>query len=147
MFSPLLIDIIEKNNFPVVPEDRLEEAISHFPLMALFFPGDFSRVSDSNDVAVVLPELQRVFANEFQAVVADRKDERSMQRRFRFRTYPALVFLRNGEYLGSIERIRDWNDYLVEIRRILDSEASDPPPLNGPGLSATSARETNRSVL
>ena len=47
-----------------------------------------------------------------------------------FGTWPALVFLRRGEYLGVITQVQNWDDYLREIRYLLDSE-----PTRTPGLS------------
>ena len=43
-----------------------------------------------------------------------------------------LVFLQYGEYLGAIEGIRDWSDYLTEIPEILAREPAAPPPFQLP---------------
>jgi hydrogenase-1 operon protein HyaE len=40
-----------------------------------------------------------------------------------------LVFLRDGEYLGVITQVQNWDDYLREIQRLLDSE-----PVRAPGF-------------
>jgi hydrogenase-1 operon protein HyaE len=37
------------------------------------------------------------------------------------------VFLRNGEYLGVITGIKDWQEYGQEFARILAAEPSKPP--------------------
>ena len=44
----------------------------------------------------------------------------------------ALIFLRHGEYLGTIQRVQDWTDYLREIPDILAREPSNPPPFKFP---------------
>ena len=46
------------------------------------------------------------------------------------KTPVALVFARGGEYVGAIERIQNWSDYLVEIRSLLVA-----PPRRAPGFS------------
>ena len=96
----------------------------------LFFTGDPARVRESDDVAMILPELITAFDGRFRAAVVSRESERPLQARFRFTAWPTLVFLRRGAYLGAISRVRDWNDYLDEIAGLLEAEPCDPPPFN-----------------
>ncbi|KAB1083007.1 hydrogenase-1 expression HyaE [Neorhizobium galegae] len=128
MFSPLLDGIIARSNYPVVGlENYLEFAEAH-EFSVLFFPGDWQRLGESNDVAVVLPELALAFQKVFQPAVVAELSDHKLQAVYRFRAFPALVFLRRGKYLGVITRVLDWDDYLHETARILSLEASDPPP-------------------
>jgi hydrogenase-1 operon protein HyaE len=131
-FSPLLQSIIERHGYPVVDEDGLDEAAATIDFSALFFGGDAQRMAESNDVAVILPELEKAFAGAFTPLVVAREAERALQRRYRFNAYPTLVFLRRGRYLGAIQGVQDWIDYLQQIRGILTSEPSDPPPFKFP---------------
>ena len=102
-----------------------------------FVAGDAERIAESNDVAVVVPELARALGSAVTPLVAARASERDIQRRYRFNAFPALIFLRNGEYLGVIQRIQDWTDYLRVIPEILSREPSDPPRFELPeGCSA-----------
>ncbi|MCB1390111.1 MAG: hydrogenase-1 expression HyaE [Rhodobiaceae bacterium] len=144
MHSPLLQSIIARHDYPLIGEDDLEAFASTHEHVVLFFAGDADRLTESNDVAVVLPELLGVFGEVLFPAVVRRDDERALQRRFRFNAYPALVFLRGGEYLGTIQRIRDWSDYLREIPEILGREPSDPPPFRLPdGCAVPAAGEAN----
>jgi len=131
-FSPLLQSIVDRHGFRVVDADTLDEAAGALPHSVLLFAGDADRMSESNDVAVILPELQKAFGGAFTPLVVARDSERALQRRFRFNAYPTLVFLRRGAYLGAIQGVRDWIDYLQEIRAILTAEPSDPPPFRSP---------------
>lgn len=132
MFSPLLQSIIERHGYVVIDHDGLEEfAVSH-QYIALFFAGDAERVAESNDVAVVLPELEKAFHGAFMPAVVARDSERALQRKFRFNTYPALVFLKRGGYLGAILKIQDWHDYLSQIQEILTSTPVEPPSFTFP---------------
>ncbi|WP_226632566.1 hydrogenase-1 expression HyaE [Novosphingobium profundi] len=126
-FSPLLEGICQRHGYPIVGEADLDAALEGAALALLFFCGDHRRLAESNDVAVVLPELDKALAGHARVLVCAREDERALQRRFRFTAFPTLVFLREGRYLGAIEGIRDWSDYLVEIPEILGREPSDPP--------------------
>lgn len=132
MFSPLLTSIIEREAFEVVDEAGLDRLAGETVFSMVFFPGDADRLAESNDVAVILPELHKAFAGNITAFVVDRGSERELQRRFRFNSFPSLVFLRYGEYLGVIQGVRDWTDYLSEISDILGREPSDPPPFRLP---------------
>lgn len=132
MFSPLLQSIIDREGYRTVADEDLDAAAEAAPFAMLFLAGDAERIAESNDVAVVVPELDKAFGGVLTPLVAERASEREIQRRYRFNAFPALIFLRRGEYLGAITRIRDWTDYLVEITEILAREPSDPPPFNFP---------------
>ena len=131
-FSPLLESIIEQNGYDVIDHEHLDEFAQSRSHVVLFFAGDAERLAESNDVAVVLPELDKAFAGTITPVIVARESERELQRRYRFNAFPSLVFLRRGEYLGVIQRIQDWADYIRDIRTILSSETSEPPPFKLP---------------
>ena len=49
---------------------------------------------------------------------------------------PAVVFLRDGEYLGSLNGIRDWQEYRDEVARLAAGPARPRPiaiPVRGAG--------------
>ena len=132
MFSPLLQSLIEREGYRVVTHDDLDAAAEPLLFSMLFVAGDAERIAESNDVAIVVPELDKVFEGAVTVLIADRGSERDIQRRYRFNAFPVLIFLRHGEYLGCIQRIHDWTDYLREIPEILTREPSDPPPFKFP---------------
>lgn len=136
MFSPLLNAMIARTGTPVVGEADIETFAGERRFGVLFFSGDWQRLGESDDVAVILPELLAAFDQVFAAAVVERSAERKLQARFRFPAFPALVFLRDGRYLGAISRVLDWSDYLLEIADILKREPSDPPPFRLPEFSA-----------
>ncbi|MDH4125302.1 MAG: hydrogenase-1 expression HyaE [Gammaproteobacteria bacterium] len=98
----------------------------------LFFPGDTTTVRDATDVAVVLPELVTAFDGQLRpGVVRDVfGDGNALRRRYGFTEYPALVFVRGGDFVGSLTRIRDWSEYLEKIGELLLSA-----PRRAPGFS------------
>ncbi|MHB1104590.1 MAG: hydrogenase-1 expression HyaE [Devosia sp.] len=138
MFSPVLNTMIGRHGFAVVDEATADTFAAAHEFVALFFPGDWQRLAESNDVAVILPELAQSFQGVFKPAVVAMESERKLQARYRFNAFPALVFLRNGEYLGVIKRVLDWDDYLHEIAGILMREPTAPPRFELPdGCSAT----------
>ncbi len=132
MFSPLLASIIEREGYQIIDENAHDQAVANADHAVLFFAGDAARLSESDDVAVVLPELCKAFSGVFTPLVVARDAERALQIRYRFNAYPSLVFLRLGEYLGTIQQVQDWTDYLNQIAEILTREPSQPPPYTFP---------------
>lgn len=132
MFSPLLQSIIDRHGYEIVDHDGLDDYARSREHVMLFFAGDAERMAESNDVAVVLPELHSVFSAVLTPAIVARDSERQLQRLYRFNSFPSLVFLRHGEYLGVIQGIQDWTDYLQQIVDILGRDPSDPPPFKFP---------------
>lgn len=132
MFSPVLQGVIERHKYPIVTEESHDKLVGAENYTALLFAGDAGRLAESDDVAIVLPELEKAFENVFQPMVVDRDHERQLQRRYRFNAFPSLVFLRLGEYLGTIQQVRDWSDYVKEVGEILLREPTEPPAFKFP---------------
>jgi hydrogenase-1 operon protein HyaE len=86
-------------------------------------------------VAVILPELVKAFKGQFAAAVIATEDEKKLQSLYGFQTWPALVFLKGNEYLGTITGVQDWGVYLDEINKILASEPSRPLSIGIPVVS------------
>lgn len=98
----------------------------------LFFTGDPVRFPECLDVAVVLPELQRAFPGRFGVGVVRRGDEDTIARRWGAQRWPSLVFVRDGQYVGTLSGMMDWTDYLARVAALLDTTPSRPPiPLMG----------------
>jgi len=123
-----LIRALVEAGFPRVDETNLETLANSHRHLLLFFTEDPAQFPESDDVAVVLPQLLQAFDGRLQAAVVDRACERRLHGRFPFDGWPALVLLRDGEYVGSIARMREWAVYLSEIERLLRAE---PPHLPG----------------
>ncbi|MCB1504966.1 MAG: hydrogenase-1 expression HyaE [Hyphomicrobiaceae bacterium] len=133
MFSPLFASIIERHDYAVCDEGAVAACAAREEFSVLFLAGDADRLMESNDVAVIFPELIKAFGGRLTPIVVARESERVLQRKYRFSAFPALVFLKRGEYLGAISRVRDWADYIEEISEILGREPSEPPPFKLPG--------------
>jgi hydrogenase-1 operon protein HyaE len=66
---------------------------------------------------------------------------RAIAPRYGFARWPAFVMLRNGQYLGAVDGIRDWDDYAAELTRLLEAEPTRPPTVGIPVRAAGSAGE------
>lgn len=136
MISPLIERMIEQHGYPVIDESGLDDFMRQHDEVVLFFTENPDRFPESNDVAMILPELVKEFAQRFAAAVIAPESQRQLQSRYGFTEWPSLVFLRGGRYLGHISRVRDWAEYLAEINAILQSEPRANP---GVGIPVTSA--------
>jgi hydrogenase-1 operon protein HyaE len=125
--STLLEQLQTRHGLPLINADNYDQFVYGNDTVLLFFSNDPVMFPESHDVAVILPELLKAFNSKLQAAVISSVIERELQARFRFTSWPALVFLRGGEYLGVITGIKNWQEYLVEITQILAAEVSTPP--------------------
>jgi len=139
MPSTLIQRMLEIHGYPVVDEESLEPFLAAHGEVVLFFVEDPRQFPESDDVAMILPELVKAFGGRFQAALVDRKAEQALQQRFGFTTWPSLVFLRNGRYLGVVSRVRNWDDYLRLIREILASEPAVDPGIGVPLIAEPAA--------
>jgi hydrogenase-1 operon protein HyaE len=127
MTSPLIEQLQTRHGYPLLNADSYDHFVYGAENVVLFFCNDPVQFPESNDVAVILPELIKAFSGRLQAAIIAEPIERELQARFRFTGWPSLVFLRNGEYLGAITGIRDWQEYRQETARILASTPGEPP--------------------
>lgn len=130
--SHFLIDrLIDELGYVRVTLDNHDEFVATPGMNVLFLPGDPTTVKDATDVAVVLPELMGTFHGKLNAgVVTDPfGDGVKLKRLYGFTHFPALVFVRDGGYVGTISRIRDWQEYLTRINELLVAE-----PRRRPGI-------------
>lgn len=86
----------------------------------VFLPGHGKGNAETADVAVILPELVRALHPRLTPAVAGEAAERAILALTGMMSLPALVFLRGDRLLGSVPRVRDWDDYLQRIGEILD---------------------------
>lgn len=125
--SVLLEQLQTKHGLPLLDADNYGQFIYGNDTVLLFFSNDPVMFPESHDVAVILPELMKTFKGKLQAAVISKAIERELQGQFRFTSWPSLVFLRGGEYLGVITGIKNWQEYRIEITQILAADVSKPP--------------------
>jgi hydrogenase-1 operon protein HyaE len=135
MSSALIQQLLERYGYPEIDETSLDDFLDRPGVHVLFFTGDPRQYRETNDVAVVLPELVKAFADRLHPGVVARSAEAALQRRYGFRRWPALVFLRREGYLGAITGIQNWSDYLQEVTTLLAADPCRPPGFSVPVAS------------
>lgn len=135
MSHPLIEQLETRYGYPGLDADSLDAFIEAQPYSVLFFAEDPARFPESLDVAVILPELAKRFPQLTPAIITAR-DERALQGRYGFTAWPTLVFLKKGRYLGALSKVRNWDEYIVEIDRILAAEPQRNPGIGIPVVAA-----------
>jgi len=105
----------------------------------VLFAGDPVRFPEGQDVAVVLPELQRSFPGRFAIGAVLRHLEDAVARRYGVQRWPSLLFLRDGQYVATLAGMLDWDVYLAEVARCLALPVSRAPTIGIPVVSAGAA--------
>ena len=140
MTSPLIDRLTQEFGYPTLDASNYDDFIANNETVALFFANDPAKFPETLDLAVILPELHKAFKDRFTPAVIDRSYEKELQQRFDFKAWPALVFLRDGQYLGNTTRIQDWSDYMSDIPAILDAMPSRNPGLGIPVVTEFGAQ-------
>lgn len=132
MTTPLIEALTTRHGFTLIDTATVDPFLEANEHSVLFFPGDAERLVESNDVAVILPEILKIYGAKLKPALVAKASERQLQRRFLFNAFPSLVFMRRTGYLGVLSRVLDWSDYMAEIPAILARDVSEPPPFQFP---------------
>lgn len=135
MPSPLVQRLYQQLGYPRLTATQVPEFLAQHEFSVLFFTEDPKRFPETNDVAVILPELIKAFRGQLAAAVIATEDEKKLQSLYGFQSWPALVFLKGNEYLGTITGVQDWAVYLEDIKAILASPPSRPLSIGIPVVS------------
>lgn len=135
---PLLAQLHARHRF-AVPDASAFDGWAAQPGAALVaFVEEPVRVKESLDLAVIAPQIARAFPGAFRCAVLMPAAARAVAVRYGFRRWPALVLLRDGAYVGAIDGLRNWDEYVAEVARLLAAPATRPPSI-GIAVSASGA--------
>ncbi|MFO1317935.1 MAG: hydrogenase [Burkholderiales bacterium] len=126
---PLIARLFDKHGFAAVTADDPDGWLARPGRTLVVFLEDPVRYRETLDVAVVVPELVRAFAGRFAVGVALPAEARRLAVNYGFRRWPALVMLADGQYVGAVDGLRNWDAYLDEIAALLDAAPSRPPSI------------------
>lgn len=102
----------------------------------LLLAGHPVRFPEGQDVAAVLPELQRSFAGRFCIGVAPEDEEDRIGRRYGAQRRPTLLFLRDGGYVATVTGMHDWDVFLQRVEEALASPVTRAPTIGIPVVVA-----------
>ena len=93
----------------------------------LVFLEDPARYKETLDLAVIVPEIAAAFPARFAVGVLRPEAARAVHPRYGFRRWPAVVMLKDGRYVGAVDGLRTWGDYVTEIARLLAASPARAP--------------------
>jgi len=131
---PLIARLVAQEGVVDVAAGGFDTFIGHGGHVLLVFTEDPARFKETLDLAVIVPELMRAFAGQFAVGVLLPEAARTVAVRYGFRRWPALVLLRDGHYVGAVDGLREWGEYVAEISRLLDAPPARPPSI---GIAVT----------
>jgi hydrogenase-1 operon protein HyaE len=126
---PLLERLSAEHGFPELDAASFADFVAAPGDAVIFFSEDPVRHRETLDLAVILPELHRGFGGAFRAAWLAPEAAKTLHARYGFRRWPAFVMLRGGAYVGVIDGVRDWDEYIREMQRLLAAEATEPPAI------------------
>lgn len=137
---PLLARLASRHGFAALTRDTFDTWIDGAGLALIAFVDDPVQLKESLDLAVIAPELARAFPGAFRTAVVLPPQARALAVRYGFRRWPALVVLRDGGYVGAIDGLRNWDDYVNELARLLAAPVIRPPSI-GVAVAGAAAPE------
>ena len=116
---PLVTRLIEKYDATRLDESGFEAFAAEPGYTVLFFTEDPQRFKETLDVAVILPEIVQAVPQRLRIGVLPPPLATARAALYGVRRWPALVLLHDGGWLGNIEGLRDWADYLEAMNALL----------------------------
>lgn len=131
---PLLVQLVTRHGFAELDPATFDAWIAQAGLSLLLFVEEPARMKETLDVAVIAPEIVKAFGGTLRAAVLMPDAARAIAVRYGFRRWPALVVLRDGGYVGAIDGLRNWDEYVDEMTRLAQAPVTRPPTI---GIAVT----------
>ena len=126
---PLIGQLFTKHGCMEVDAETVDAFGERSGHALLLFTEDPLRIRETLDLAVIVPQLAQAFPGRFRIGVLLPAAARQVQARYGFRRWPAFVMLRDGAYVGAVDGLRNWDEYVRELARLLEAEPTRPPTI------------------
>ena len=136
---PLLQRLLQQTGAALLDAESVDTWLALPGTAMLLFCDEPERQKETLDLAVIVPELCVARPKAFRVGLLPAALARSIAPRFGFVRWPAFVMFRDGQWLGAVEGILDWDVYVAELDRLLAASPSRPPGVGIP------VRAANRS--
>ena len=124
---PLVAQLAARHGFAELSVESFDGWANAPGRALVVFTEDPVRYKETLDLAVIAPEVVRAFPGVFRAGVLLPEAARAIAVRYGFRRWPALVVLDGGGYVGAIDGLRNWDEYLNEVARLATAAVTRPP--------------------
>lgn len=137
---PLIAQLFTRHGYAEVNAGNFNAFIERPGRTLLLFTEDPIRFKETLDLAVIVPEIARAFPDCFAIGVLLPEAAREFQPLYGFRRWPAFVVLRDGQYVGTVDGLRAWDEYVNEVTRLIAAPPSRPPSV---GIAVRGAGDGN----
>ncbi len=141
-FNGLLDKLIQKHQLIDLDEAGFETFLNGPSDGVVLLTEEPDKVPESWDLSVIFPSLLATTRIQPRAAVSRPEFARSLLIRFGVQRMPALLFIRDGAYVGVIEGLRDWNELVREYHAMLLKPVSRARTI---GIAVTTATNTTCS--
>lgn len=130
--SEILDGLAAQEGCEIVRKADLDAFLAVHPRTLLFLTGDTVQRPEGLDVAVVVREMLAKYAGRLSVALVDRRDEAAVMPRFGVVVLPAVVYVRDGQPVELVARMRDWPVFVQACERLLASAGTlDPTQVGG----------------
>jgi len=116
---PLLARMVKLTGADVISAEAYDAWTHQRGNAMVVFTKEPDRFNVPLDLADVVCELQATAGGSLRVGLLPPAASSAMATRYHFTHWPIFVMLRDGQYLGAVEGIRDWDDYTAELLRLL----------------------------
>jgi len=135
-FERLLQRLRAQSNITLLDEEGLAAFLAAAGDGMVLFTQEPDQQPETWDVAVILPEVLKLTGARLRAGIIAPELARQEKARYGITRWPSLVFVRDGEYVGVIDGMRNWDEYTREIAGMLEKPVSRAPSIGIPVTSA-----------
>ncbi|OHC65825.1 MAG: hypothetical protein A2040_16795 [Rhodocyclales bacterium GWA2_65_19] len=133
-------DILQaRHGYALLDGDSFAAYVAAPGACLILFAEDPAKVPETWDLTVILPEAVARLDSPVRVGVLAPVAARALAARYGIRIWPALLALRDGEYLGTVEGLKDWSAYVRLIPELLAAPPSRPPSIGIPVHNADAA--------
>lgn len=125
-FGGLLDKLVAKHGIADLDPAGFQDFMNEPGVGVALLTAEPDTAAESWDMAVIFPELLAAIGIGRAAVVRS-ESAGILQTRFGLSRLPALLFLREGGYVGAIEGLRDWSAFIAECTAMLQKPVSRAP--------------------
>nr|WP_312841727.1 hydrogenase accessory protein [Sinorhizobium psoraleae] len=150
MPSALVRALNERSRLPLVDETNIDAflapTVGEPDNVVLFFTGGPVQRPETDDMAMVLPELLQFFRGRLRGAVVRRTAEETLKTRFNVVVMPSLVVTHRDQPVGVLRKTRNWSEYVDKIGAWLAPDAPGIVPSVGPQGRDHPCRQGDRAM-
>lgn len=120
--SDVLESLLAMPSCAVLRKPDVDGFLARHPRALIFFTGNVTQRREGLDVAVVVRELASSHRDRLGIGIVDGRDEAVVMVRFGVVVTPAVVYVRDGQTVELVTRMRDWSVYSEACERMFSGE-------------------------